>query len=70
MEESQKSEGKESSSLPPTNSSELSRLEDHKSNKDKVRADARELLQTLANRMAYHNNVTFLDVISDYKTLL
>lgn len=55
---------------PATNSSELSRMEEHKRNKEKVRLDARELLQALAGLMAEHNNVTIPDVISDYKSMV
>lgn len=45
----------------------VSRLRDHKKNKERVRLELKEVIQALAGIMADHKNVSIADVISEYK---
>lgn len=45
----------------------VSRLKEHKKNKEKIRLELKEVIQALAGIMADHKNVSIADVISEYK---
>lgn len=51
----------------PSTSSEVSRLEEHKRNKERIRLEMKEMLHILAGLLADHQNLTIPEVINEYR---